>query len=474
MMFKGESTSGDNHKAESTDARYWDGAACSSDEASVIEVERRSSIKQPEGRPQLQSQEEGRVQAKPFDIDKWLIVKAYQLVKKNAGAAGVDRQTLNDFDQDLKSNLYKIWNRMSSGSYMPPPVRAVSIPKKSGGERVLGIPTVSDRIAQMVVKLQLEPQVEPHFLPDSYGYRPNKSAIQAIEVTKKRCWRYPWVLEFDIRGLFDNIRHDLLLKAVDKHATTPWEKLYIRRWLTAPLVDAEGNVMERTKGTPQGGVISPVLANLFLHYTFDRWLSQHFPSIAWCRYADDGLLHCSSLKQARFLLSKLRDRFGECGLELHPEKTKIIYCKDQRRTENHEHTSFDFLGFTFQKRIVKGRSGELFLGFNPGISNSSLKAIIQKVRTWKIGQRTDLSVLDIAKFVNPYLRGWWNYYGSYYRSLLYRVSRYINQRLIRWAMRKYRHLKGRKKKTIATFERLLKAQPRLFAHWASGMSGAFA
>ena len=473
-MFKGEGTSGDHHKAESTDARYWDGAARSSDEAPVMGVERRGSIKPPASRSQLQAQEEDRYQAKPFDIDKWLIVEAYKRVKKNAGAAGIDRQSLEDFDRDRKNNLYKIWNRMSSGSYMPPPVRAVSIPKKSGGERVLGIPTVSDRIAQMVVKLQFEPEIEPYFLPDSYGYRPRKSAIQAVGVTQKRCWRYPWVLEFDIRGLFDNIPHELLLKAVDKHATNPWVKLYIRRWLTAPLMNPEGRAIERTKGTPQGGVISPVLANLFLHYTFDRWLSQHFPTIEWCWYADDGLLHCSSEKQAHFLLRRLRERFSECGLELHPEKTKIVYCKDHRRTGNHEHTSFEFLGYTFVKRRVKDKTGELFLGFCPGISRPSLKAIIQKVRTWRIGRRTNLSIMDIADFINPYLRGWWNYYGCYYRSLMYRVSRYVNQRLVRWAMRKYKHLRGRKVKTIATLERLVKARPNLFAHWSLGMSGAFA
>ncbi|MGS2742302.1 group II intron reverse transcriptase/maturase [Halomonas sp. LS-001] len=473
-MFKGEGTSGDHHKAESTEARYWDGAARSSDEASVMEVERRGSVKPPERRSQLQRQEEGRCQAKPYDIDKWLVVEAYNRVKANAGSAGVDRQSLEDFDRDRRNNLYKLWNRMSSGSYMPPPVRAVSIPKKSGGERILGIPTVTDRIAQMVVKLQFEPEVEPHFLEDSYGYRPGKSAIQAIGVTRKRCWRHPWVLEFDIRGLFDNIPHELLLKAIDRHTANPWVKLYIRRWLTAPLVHADGRTDERDKGTPQGGVISPLLANLFLHYTFDRWISQHFPAIEWCRYADDGLLHCSTQRQARFLLHSLHERFRECGLELHTEKTKIVYCQDHRRASNHTHTSFDFLGYTFKKRVVKGRSGELFLGFCPGISRPSIQGIIEKVRKWRIGQRTDLSITDIAGFINPYLHGWWNYYGRYYRSLMYRVARYVNQRLVRWAMRKFKHLRGRKKKTIATLERLVKVRPKLFAHWSQGMSGAFA
>lgn len=472
-MFKGESTSGDHHKAESTDARYWGGAVRSSDEAPVMGVERRGSVKQPACRSQLHQQEEDRHKAKPFEIDKWLIVEAYNRVKANAGAAGIDQQSLKDFDRDRKNNLYKLWNRMASGSYMPPPVRAVSIPKKAGGTRTLGIPTVADRIAQMVVKLQFEPNVEPHFLPDSYGYRPGKSALDAIGVTRERCWQYAWILEFDIRGLFDNIPHDLLLRAVDKHTDNPWVRLYIRRWLTAPMVMEDGRLSERSKGTPQGGVASPVLANLFLHYTFDRWMSQHFPAIKWCRYADDGLLHCSTEKQARYLLRTLRERFAACGLELHPEKTKIVYCQDHRRQGKHAHTSFDFLGFTFCKRTVKGKAGDLFMGFCPGISKAALKSIVQRIKAWSIGRRTDLSLTEIADFINPYLRGWWNYYGRYYRSLLYRIARYVNQRLVRWATRKFKHLRGKKMKAVAAFNQLTSMRPKLFAHWSSGMSGAF-
>ena len=473
-MLKGEGASGDDHEAESTDARYWDGATRSSDEAAVMAVERRGGVKQPVGRPQLRKQEEGRQQAKPFDINKWLIVEAYRRVKANAGAAGVDRQSLQDFDCDRDNNLYKLWNRLSSGSYMPPPVRAVAIPKKSGGERTLGIPTVSDRIAQMVVKLVFEPEVEPHFLADSYGYRPGKSALDAVGVTRERCWRYPWGVEFDIRGLFDNIPHDLLLKAVDHHTENPWVRLYIRRWLTAPLACSDGRIVKRAKGTPQGGVISPLLANLFLHYAFDRWITRDFPTIKWCRYADDGLLHCSTERQSQMLLCNLRHRFESCGLELHPEKTRIVYCQDHRRTGSHPITSFDFLGYTFVRRVVKSQSGGVFMGFNPGISRTSLKAIIDKIRGWRIGQRTDKSLVEIADFINPYLRGWWNYYGKYYRSLLYRISRYVNQRLVRWAMRKFKHVRGRKMKTVATLERLAKTRPRLFAHWSARMSGAFA
>lgn len=290
-----------------------------------MNVERRGSIKPSEGLAQLNVlQEEAKLQIKPLIIDWWQVYEAYRRVKANAGSAGIDQQSLADFEVNLKDNLYTLWNRMSSGSYFPSPVKAVAIPKKSGGERLLGIPTVADRIAQMVVKLEFEPKVEPHFLPDSYGYRPRKSALDAIEVTRKRCWKYDWVLEFDIKGLFDNIPHNLLLKAVDKHTHNPWVRLYIVRWLTAPMQFEDGRVIERTKGTPQGGVISPVLANLFLHYVFDKWLQEHHPNMPWCRYADDGLVHCHSAAQAHSMLLAIGERFAACGLELHPQKTKIV------------------------------------------------------------------------------------------------------------------------------------------------------
>ena len=440
-----------------------------------MDVEQRGSVKQPAVRSQLGNQEEGRQQAKPFDIDKWLVVEAFRRVKANAGAAGVDQESLQDFERDLKNNLYKLWNRMSSGSYMPPPVRAVAILKKSGGTRTLGIPTVTDRIAQMVVKLILEPCVEPYFLPDSYGYRPGKSALDAIGVTRQRCWRYAWVVEFDIRGLFDNIPHDLLLRAVDKHSDNPWVRLYIRRWLTAPMEDNEGRQIPREKGTPQGGVISPLLANLFLHYAFDRWLNQYYPTIPWCRYADDGLLHCSSEAQARYLLRVVGKRFLECGLELHPEKTKIVYCKDGRRSGDYANTQFDFLGFTFRQRQNKEpRTGEIFLGFTPAVSDAALKSMRRKIKMWWIGRRTDLELNEIAAFCNPVLQGWWNYYGRYYRSMMYRIARYFDHRLVRWAMRKYRYLRGKKMRAIAVFDRLAKLRPNLFAHWAQGMINGFA
>ncbi|RMD61481.1 group II intron reverse transcriptase/maturase [Candidatus Parcubacteria bacterium] len=439
-------------------------------------VERRDSVKQPGVVAQPGPfREEVAASAKPFVISKRRVYEAYRLVKANAGSAGVDRQSLAEFEENLKDNLYKLWNRMSSGSYMPPPVKAVAIPKKVGGERILGVPTVSDRIAQMVVKLEFEPDVEPHFLPDSYGYRPNKSALDAIGVTRKRCWRHDWVVEFDIKGLFDNIPHDLLMKAVEKHTTTAWVKLYIRRWLTAPMQMPDGSQRARAQGTPQGGVISPLLANLFLHYVFDKWLQQHYPHIEWCRYADDGLLHCNSEAQARFLLKAITQRFAQCGLELHPEKTQIVYCKDGRRTGEYPNTAFDFLGYTFRRRGCWVASQKrMILGFSPAVSRAALKAMRRRIRKTRLRSRTELTLQDIARRLNPAIRGWLAYYGKYYRSAMYALWRHINKSLVRWAMRKYKALRSSKTRAIAFLEHCMQQNPGLFVHWREGMKGAFA
>jgi len=412
---------------------------------------------------------------KPFNIPKQLVMQAYQLVKSNGGAAGVDRQSLEDFEKNLKDNLYKIWNRLSSGSYFPPAVKAVPIPKKTGGERILGVPTVGDRIAQMVVKLYFEPQVEPHFLPDSYGYRPNKSALDAIGVTRKRCWNYDWVVEFDIRGLFDNIPHELLMKAVHKHTNCKWVILYIERWLKAPMQLADGQQIKRDQGTPQGGVVSPILSNLFLHYTFDRWMEKNHPGKPWCRYADDGLVHAKTQKEAQDMLLALKKRFEECGLELHPEKSGIIYCKDGQRKEKHPNKSFDFLGYTFHARLCKNtKRNSLFVNFTPAVSKRALKAMRTKTREINLRNRTDLSLNQIAKWYNPVLQGWLNYYGCYSRSALYPVWRHFNKTLVAWAMRKYKHYNHHKTRAAKFLEKISEEQPRLFAHWRNGMSGPFA
>lgn len=402
-------------------------------------------------------------------------MEAYQWVKANRGSAGVDQQPLEDFDKDLKDNLYKIWNRMSSGTYFPPAVKAVSIAKKSGGERILGVPTVSDRIAQTVVKLTFEPLVEPHFQEDSYGYRPNKSALDAVGVTRQRCWKYDYVVEFDIKGLFDNLDHTLLMKAVRKHTDNKWVIVYIERWLKAPMQMPDGTLIERTKGTPQGGVVSPVLSNLFLHYVFDVWMGKHHPGKPWCRYADDGLVHCKTEKEAQQVLVDLKQRFAECKLELHPEKTKIIYCKDGRRKGENTDTMFTFLGYTFRRRTVRNsKDGSRYLGFVPAISSESRKSIQAEMRRWKVHFKTSHTLEDIAKLYNPFLRGWMNFYGQYSPSSMYPIWRGFNRILSKWAQRKYQKLYRRKTRTRNFLERIANKHPRLFAHWSiTGMAKGF-
>jgi RNA-directed DNA polymerase len=413
--------------------------------------------------------------ARPFTIPKRLVCEAFRAVKDNAGAAGVDKETIGQFEAKLKDNLYKIWNRMSSGSYFPPPVKAVAIPKKSGGERMLGVPTVADRVAQMVVKLMLEPVLEPIFLPDSYGYRPNKSALDAVGITRERCWKYDWVLEFDIKGLFDNIGHGLLLKALGKHTECKWIKLYIKRWLEAPLQLKDGLLVQRTRGTPQGGVVSPLLANLFLHYAFDVWMTRNYPGAPWCRYADDGLVHCKSLAEAQAIRAALELRFAECGLTMHPTKTKIVYCKDGKRKGTYPHTAFTFLGYTFRPRVVKNsKRNSLFVSFTPAVSPAALKAMRQKTRRLNYRNRTDLSLPDIARLHNPILRGWLEYYGRFCPSAMYPVFRHFNKTLVAWAMRKYKRFKGHKTRASLFLEDISRKCPQLFVHWKRGMVGAFA
>lgn len=407
-------------------------------------------------------------ETKPYNISKWKVLEAYKRVKANKGTYGIDNQSIEEFEEDLKNNLYKIWNRMSSGSYFPKPVKAVEIPKKNGGTRTLGIPTVEDRIAQMVAKIYLEPSVEPMFYEDSYGYRPNKSAIQAIEVTRKRCWKKDWVFEFDIKGLFDNIRHDYLIEMVKRHTEETWIVLYVERWLIAPFQKEDGTIVSRTSGTPQGGVISPVLANLFLHYVYDDFMTKEFPTIPWARYADDGIAHCVSLKQAKYLQQRLEERFQLFGLELNLDKTKIVYCKDDDRRGNHEHISFDFLGYTFRPRHAKNRYGKYFTSFLPAISETAKKAIRKEVRSWKIQLKSDKDIKDIANMFNRKIQGWINYYTHFYKSEIFEVLRYINNCLIKWVRKKYKKLKSRRRAehwlgTIAKRDR------NLFVHWKYGI-----
>jgi group II intron reverse transcriptase/maturase len=402
---------------------------------------------------------------KPFEISKWAVQVAWEKVKTNKGAAGVDGVSIGEFEKDLKNNLYKIWNRMSSGTYFPPPVMAVEIAKAhGGGTRMLGVPTVADRIAQTVVAGVLEAKVEPIFHPSSYGYRPGRSALDAVGACRQRCWEFDWVVEFDIRKFFDSVPWALIVKAVQAHTDLPWVVLYVKRWLAAPLALPDGTLQDRDRGTPQGSAISPVLANLFLHYAFDAWITREFPDVVFERYADDAVVHCSSLGQAERVLAAIKGRMAKVGLQLHPDKTRIVYCKDDRRRGSHEHTSFTFLGFTFRPRGVRTKTGKMRCGFNPAVSKEALKQMGARVRAWRLHHRTGSSEHDLARQINPVVRGWMQYYGAFYRSALHPLLARINAYLMRWSRNKYKRLRSRKK-AQAQWERVVRLRPKFFAHW---------
>jgi RNA-directed DNA polymerase len=408
---------------------------------------------------------------KPFEISRHQLMEAFKLVKANKGSPGIDDRTIKEFEADLKNNLYKLWNRMSSGSYFPKPVKGVEIPKKSGGVRLLGVPTVEDRIAQMVARLNLEPLLEPIFCDDSYGYRPNKSAIEAIRSTRERCWKYDWLIEFDIKGLFDNIDHKLLMKAVRKHTDSKWVMLYIERWLKAPMKMPDGTTRERISGTPQGSVISPILANLFMHYAFDRWMQFNNPKNPWARYADDGVVHCRTKGEAVHVLGRLAERLEECKLKLHSEKTAIIYCKDVNRKGKHKKTSFDFLGYTFRTRLVRKKNGQYFASFSPAVSKKACKHFRERIRDIRKGS-THKSLEQLALEMNPVIRGWANYFGCFQPSKMKNELGNVNLALVCWAIRKYKGLKGHRAKSLDWLGRCAKTRPNLFYHWQMGQRPA--
>ncbi|MFF4834256.1 group II intron reverse transcriptase/maturase [Streptomyces sp. NPDC001315] len=402
---------------------------------------------------------------KPFEISKWEVKEAWEEVRANKGAPGVDGQSIDDFEKDLRNNLYRVWNRMSSGSYIPPPVRAVEIPKlHGGGTRMLGIPAVADRVAQTVVARHLMRRVDPVFHPDSFGYRPGRSALDAVEKCRERCWGRSWVVEFDISKFFDSVPWDLLVKAVEAHTDAVWVKLYVRRWLAAPLVMPDGTLLERDRGTPQGAPVSPVLANLFLHYAFDTWMAREFPTVWFERYADDAVLHCVTERQALQVLDALRNRMSEVGLQLHPAKTRIVYCKDSQRRGSYEHTAFTFLGYTFRPRRNRDKHGRQSVGFAPGISREALTRIGRTVRSWNLHRRTGLTFHELARRINPMVAGWINYYSRFRWWELEPFAMRINAYLVRWIQKKYKRLVG-KKKALAKLREIAKRYPRMFAHW---------
>ena len=403
---------------------------------------------------------------KPYQISKSVVWEAWTRVKANKGAPGVDGQSVEDFERKLKDNLYTLWNRMSSGSYFPKPVRLCEIPKADGTARVLGIPTVKDRIAQMTAVQVLEPMVEPHFHPSSYGYRPGKSAIEAIGVARQRCWKLDWVIDLDIQGFFDSIDHRLMLGAVRKYTDEPWLLLYVERWLKVPGQGTDGKLVQRDRGTPQGGVISPLLANIFLHEAFDSWMQEEFPTIPFERYADDIIVHCKTEKQARYLLARIQKRLENWKLKVHPEKTKIVYCKDTNRTGQSQYEKFDFLGYEFRARKARNQqTGNLFAAFTPAIRPKALKAIRDTIRSWRLTQRTPMSLEEIAHDINPVVRGWIQYYGVYCRSALHPVLRAIEFALAKWAMRKFKTVHRKWVRALRWLAAIAQRQPELFAHW---------
>jgi len=412
---------------------------------------------------------EPKLQDKPFQIDKMVVWEAFQRVKANKGGAGVDEQSIAQFEQDLQDNLYRVWNRLSSGSYFPPPVKAVEIPKAGGkGVRVLGVPTVADRIAQTVVRMYLEPKVEPAFHPDSYGYRPGKSALDAVGTCRQRCWRADWVIDMDIRAFFDTVSHDLVLKAVAHHTDQRWIPLYVQRWLQAPLQQPDGTLVGRDRGTPQGSAISPLLANLFMHYAFDTWMVREFPAVQFERYCDDVVVHCRSEFQAHRVRNTIAARLAQVGLELHPDKTRVVYCKDADRRDDHEVTSFTFLGYEFRPRLAKSKTGKHFVSFLPAVSTDAVKAMGREIRSWHLARRSDKSLDDLARMFNNIVQGWINYYGRFYKSKLLYFLRRLNQHLMRWARQKYKRLRRRERRAMAWLAEIARRSPRLFAHWRLG------
>lgn len=405
-------------------------------------------------------------ESKQYDIPKRAVIEAYKRVKANKGSAGIDGIDFEKFEEKLNNNLYKIWNRMSSGSYFPSPVMAVEIPKKTGGVRRLGIPTITDRVAQMVARMYVESAVEPMFCDDSYGYRPNKSALDAIEMRRKRCWRYDYVIELDVKGLFDNIDHELLMRVVRRHVKEAWICMYIERWLKTPFVLRNGEIIERNAGTPQGGVISPVLTNMFLHYVFDMWMKRNFPQAPFERYADDGVVHCKSKEEALFIKESLVKRFAECKLELHPTKTRIVYCKDKDRTRDEDLTEFDFLGYTFKAVYIKCKDGKMRSNFIASVSKTSAKTFRDKIKSLEIHKKTGCKINMIAEILNPMLRGWMNYFGKFNPSAMKYTLQCIERRIVKWAMCKYKNLRGHRRRAEKWLLSVRKREPKLFAHWS--------
>ena len=407
--------------------------------------------------------------AKSFEISKHLVWHAYLKVKENNGSGGIDGVELEDYEKDVRNNLYKLWNKMSSGTYFPKPVRLVEIPKDNGGKRTLGIATIDDRVAQQVVVMMMEPLMEPHFHEDSYGYRPGRSAHKALEVARYRCWRNDWVLDLDISKYFDTIDHELLMKAIKRHTDCKWVLLYISRWLVVPYQMKDGTMINRDKGVAQGSNIGPLLSNLFLHYAFDEWMRRKHMDIPFERYVDDAICHCTSERQAQELKQAIKERFAECKLKLNEEKTKICYCKDADRKGTYPEEQFTFLGYTFRPRRSKNKHGKYFINFTPAISNKAKTRITRTMRQWHLESKADKMIEDLARMFNKFIQGWINYYGKFYKSAMYPLFQHLNRKLVIWVRRKFKRFKNHGHRAQMWLGRVAKQNPNLFAHWRFGI-----
>jgi RNA-directed DNA polymerase len=408
-------------------------------------------------------------QHKSQPISKLQVNEAFKRVKANKGSSGVDGITIEEVSANPRKYLYPLWNRMSSGSYFPKPVRQVLIPKGNGKMRPLGIPTIVDRVAQQVIATELEAVVDKHFHPNSYGYRPNKSAHEAIEQCRINCMQYSWVIDLDIKGFFDNIDHELLMKAVRHYTQEKHILLYVERWLKAPVQLADGTIKHpEGKGTPQGGVISPVLANIFLDIVFDKWIAKESPNTPIERYADDIVVHCRNIKEALRLLEKVKQRFSDCKLELNQEKSKIVYCRSNQKRQppfKVRYQKFDFLGYTFKPRVVKER-GKLKMGFSPAISQKSRSRIASELKAMDFHRWVHFPISKIAELLRLKTIGWINYYGKFRMSEMRKVFRLLHVRLVKWIRNKYRRF--RKQRWYAAYkflQRISKDYPSLFVHW---------
>jgi group II intron reverse transcriptase/maturase len=437
-----------------------------------MEAERRDWVIQYHNINQLKKRMNLWNETKSIPISHQMVWEAYKKVRANKGSAGIDNVSIEEFDANRVKYLYKLWNRMASGSYFPPPVKEVEIPKKDGKVRKLGIPTISDRVGQMVVKMFIEPRLEKIFSNNSYGYRPNKNAHQALASVRENCWKNDWVIDLDIKGFFDNIDHTKLMLAIEKHVPENWVRLYIQRWLEMPVLTKSGELIQKQgKGTPQGGVISPLLANLFLHYAFDKWLEKTDRATNFTRYADDVIVHCKSKVHAERTLNAIGLRMRSAGLELHPEKTKIVYCRDYRRKGKYPTVKFDFLGYSFQPRTAKSKkTGKLFLGYDCAISISSRKRLADKLGEIEIEKLNFKSIVGIAQYLNPMIRGWVNYYGRFRGYELSKVFQLLRKRLVRWARKRYKRYKTSLNRAYRWLERVRVQYPYLFYHWQVGYS----